>query len=67
MNEFYHPQIIQYSETKKNINSKGNDNNNGKTILQKKENNINDEDIIDLEYQNIMELTEEGKDNEINK
>jgi casein kinase I family protein HRR25 len=64
---FYHSQIIQHSDTKKNINTEGNTNNKGKNILKKEENNINDEDIIDLEYQNIMELTEEGKDNDINK
>jgi serine/threonine protein kinase len=64
---FYHSQIIQHSDTKKNINTEGNTNNNGKNIIKKEENNINDEDIIDLEYQNIMELTEEGKDNDINK
>jgi casein kinase I family protein HRR25 len=64
---FYHSQIIQHSDTKKNINTEGNTNNNGKNNLKKEENNVNDEDIIDLEYQNIMELTEEGKDNDINK
>ena len=64
---FYHSQIIQHSDTKKNINTEGNTYNKGKNILKKEENNINDEDIIDLEYQNIMELTEEGKDNDINK
>ena len=64
---FYHSQIIQHSDTKKNINTEGNTNNKGKNILKKEENNINDEDIIDLEYQNIMDLTEEGKHNDINK
>jgi serine/threonine protein kinase len=64
---FYHSQIIQHSDTKKNINIELNTNKNQKNIAKKDENNINDEDIIDLEYQNIMELTEEGKDNDVNK
>ena len=64
---FYHSQIIQHSDTKKNINTEGNTNNNGKNNLKKEEKNVNDEDIIDLEYQDIMELTEEGKENDINK
>ena len=65
---FYNSQIIQRSNTKKMINTEGNDDNGRKNnILKKKENNDRDDDIIDLEYQNIMELTEEGKDEDICK
>jgi serine/threonine protein kinase len=65
---FYNSQIIQRSNTKKMINTEGNDDNGRKNnILKKKEKNDRDDDIIDLEYQNIMELTEEGKDEDICK
>ena len=65
---FYNSQIIQRSNTKKKINTEGNvDNERKNNILEKDENHDMNDDIIDLEYQNIMELTEEGKDEDICK
>ena len=65
---FYRSQIIQLSNTKKIINTEGNDDTRKNSILQKEEKGGKDDDNnIDLEYQNIMELTEEGKDEGICK
>jgi len=65
---FYKSQIIQLSNTKKIINTEENDDNSRKNnILKNEDNGCKDDDIIDLEYKNIMELTEEGKDEDICK
>ena len=65
---FYKSQIIQLSNTKKIINNEENDDNSRKkNILKNEDNSCKDDDIIDLEYKNIMELTEEGKDEDICK
>ena len=64
---FYNSQIIQRSELKNIIKTEG------KIVSFKNKNIFKDEekdeneDIIDLEYQNIMDLTEEGKNDDINK
>jgi hypothetical protein len=64
---FYNSQIIQRSELKNIIKTEG------KIVSFKNKNIFKDEekdeneDIINLEYQNIMDLTEEGKDDDINK
>ena len=64
---FYNSQIIQRSELKNIIKTEGKIVSfKNKNIFKDEENNEN-EDVIDLEYQNIMELTEEGKDDDINK
>jgi len=64
---FYNSQIIQRSELKNIIKIEGKIISFKNKNIYKDEEKDENEDIIDLEYQNIMGLTEEGKNDEIKK
>ena len=76
---FYNSQVVHHSDIKKfafnteeNLNTLTKDKNNEKGKDKEKEKikekeNDKEDDIIDLEYEDIMEMTDEGKEEEIKK
>ena len=64
---FYNSQIIQHSDIKNIINKEGNIIKYRKKNALENEKDDDDDENIYIEYQNIMQMTDEGKEDDINK